>query len=1466
MIVNYKILSLNALLFIVFSSIFSSPVWSQAEYRYSKIHEDSVRILVIWNHTAVGHSYCPEGTKATGLDNKDFVTRSLLGVTNIKVVKTLETQWSDVQSVWAPLLPHVIVHVQAGHSGAPNGPYISSILNNAADSGIGVVSVGDDAAHLAQDVFGFTNVDNGPLPMGDAHQYDQPDDQLWIDLHSTGDVPQEPGIITNALNHLLDNPRLDFKPFAPDGRCHADADKYSVLPGYLHQLSFMGYQRAYDASASTYIGGETELSVIAAFGNEKRRGVSLSFQPHNIQNTSATEQIVYDAIMWASFAHEGFKVDAPVADPATKEFAFIERVVLSSTTANATIYYRTNALDSFIVYNGTLIEITENTELQAYAEKVGYVGSDTTIENYTKTSYTSAIQITKYLGESLGGLSILTEKDDKFIVKLTTPYATLTSVSLDVTTTTGKDRETIIISNPKNTGRFLEFIDTLDFAISGPGPGNDTVEAFSYDTVNIVWDNPINTEDKPTGAFFVKPSPNPGKVYFADVNGDSITNLIGNETTLYVVVEDQIFDPTRLSEYRVTLTNSKGENNTNLPDKEVFQLTEFSPGIYGVSIPVSLLTGPSPVAHSNGSFEIRKGDDLKVVYIDPLDKLEASDSKGFGVPNQLLGRITFTNDDFITPASLTDAGKWDASISHVNLSYQDDYVAAITHKLVAVTLTSINGQGVNIMDTEIVNMSFSGYRDSIGEWVVQLPLDDNPWPVSGDGKLQFYFTGEVKVEVATHKSGTVEKLAGDTARAVINVAYDNQKEEITIKEAKTGAEINRNTSSVQICIVDQTFSNSIVDTLLLDKVTCKSSGDKLEDVILIQTAANSTKYCGTVKKEESVSGVLTDDILHCQDIDNLSATYTDPVYGTKINGQVTIMDATSTTIQFVDILGTPITGHYDEVTGNQIIVRLIHKTPKLNVKDTLLVKFKTDSGDTLDVLVYETSNDNGIFEAMVNIGFSETPNKRDNILEGTLFSDASNNQMILTGFMGSVSTSINVNAAYVPVDRAWIVDGNGDGHADSIYIRFKEPLSELPSPITSIDWPYEGASGYTAFYDPVMQDFDLNLLAGDPQTIAILLPGSLDEKLNIFLAGETSIDPSNPPSLTLPVGKLFQNQEVLIEDGIGAVIVDATKHPSDNTYYKDSNGDLQKQPDTLVITLSEKIRASHNNGTPWDSLFLFISPNMEKSEAYPLISFPGSEPVVKSPDSLIWTFVISNNANIIKPLVDDEIFMNSGSPYVDAAPNANKPEELEMQIRGIENLNPINHTTVFVPVVGVSLNNPSSLSANLHIDQNGNVTPGRDVILVLNQEGTYEYQRMWIKPAGLQEDGSVSAPGIECELMVDEGSSLSQYPENCLSTVQVFSTDAYIAEIAIFDHLGKFVHQSTQYFGSCKELDNHYRRTPRGLQSWLVWNQKDTQGTLVGTGVYIWKVKFTTSAGQHTSVYRQGVVRAYENPKASCAQ
>ncbi len=317
---HYLWLSFLTVLFVSISAL------GQAPYRVNHQYEDTVRIAIIWNN--------PEGYDCSnaslhqpvGQKTRDFVLKALdiSQVPNIRVLLNTtsdKVSWSEVENLWgASRLPHVIVHVNAGWSNGWNEGDLENTLKEAVRRKIGVVSVGDDAANLANETFGFNNVNNVPPPLGDALTIDS----LWIGLQRSNDnrlkvydrsgnleYPGANGIISNTVDRILSG--REVMQFLPrnKGRCQADADRYTVTrPDW---LTMLGYQQGFlNGQAQPARGGDQDLNVLVAIqdtvqdpvrGPTIRRGVAVSFQPQFLANSVASQQIVYDAIMFASLAH-----------------------------------------------------------------------------------------------------------------------------------------------------------------------------------------------------------------------------------------------------------------------------------------------------------------------------------------------------------------------------------------------------------------------------------------------------------------------------------------------------------------------------------------------------------------------------------------------------------------------------------------------------------------------------------------------------------------------------------------------------------------------------------------------------------------------------------------------------------------------------------------------------------------------------------------------------------------------------------------------------------------------------------------------------------------------------------------------------------------------------------------------------------------------------------------------------------
>jgi hypothetical protein len=338
--------------------------------------------------------------------------------------------------------------------------------------------------------------------------------------------------------------------------------------------------------------------------------------------------------------------------------------------------------------------------------------------------------------------------------------------------------------------------------------------------------------------------------------------------------------------------------------------------------------------------------------------------------------------------------------------------------------------------------------------------------------------------------------------------------------------------------------------------------------------------------------------------------------------------------------------------------------------------------------------------------------------------------------------------------------------------------------------------------------------------------------------------------------------ELAIRDKVKPVVIGAEKRPSDLNYYEDSQGKARKNPDTLIVTFSEKITPVHLRGMPWDSLLLFMAPGADEDHIHRLINL--EDPVAIDGEETTWMFIVTNDLSAFKPNVGDYVFMNPDAPFTDAAPAKNGPAGRKAIVIGLEAKGNIYDAFVFVPVEGINPGDPDMLLANggYNAGDPGSLAPV-NARRYVDKDGNIKFVYEWIPPVGLESNGLVDDNRAVCGDGA-ERSDFTPYPTNCLSTVKVHSKDKYIAKISIFDHLGKYVTSLEQRFGYCGELENPNRVTTQGMASWLVWNQKDLRGRYVGSGVFLWRVEFITPEETTVSNYRQGIVRSV-NPQEGCA-
>ena len=158
-----------------------------------------------------------------------------------------------------------------------------------------------------------------------------------------------------------------------------------------------------------------------------------------------------------------------------------------------------------------------------------------------------------------------------------------------------------------------------------------------------------------------------------------------------------------------------------------------------------------------------------------------------------------------------------------------------------------------------------------------------------------------------------------------------------------------------------------------------------------------------------------------------------------------------------------------------------------------------------------------------------------------------------------------------------------------------------------------------------------------------------------------------------------------------------------------------------------------------------------------------------------------------------------------------------------------------------------------YIDQDGNAL-GEGGARISGEDGTIYLYEVLPNPA-------VSGIGQKAEWISPDKNVLEAVPDT-LSTVKVLSIAAYKAEIYIYDNQGQYVNHLKQKFGYNGELSDPLRggSDKREKLGYLYWNQRTEKGRKVGTGVYIWQIKFRFKDG-HTEerTLKTGVKRNAED-------
>jgi hypothetical protein len=504
------------------------------------------------------------------------------------------------------------------------------------------------------------------------------------------------------------------------------------------------------------------------------------------------------------------------------------------------------------------------------------------------------------------------------------------------------------------------------------------------------------------------------------------------------------------------------------------------------------------------------------------------------------------------------------------------------------------------------------------------------------------------------------------------------------------------------------------------------------------------------------------------------------------------------------------------------------------IKDSLLLLLTSSDGDTLSLWIKEAASQK--FIETVTFQFSEYPDRNNRIIEGKFDSTVSSNSTVFTAWFNTKTSDLTADAEYVPVEKAWIIDGTVDGRADSVFIRFRNPVSGLPRFVSDICWPDNSCEAKKAH---ISSDYN-SITFLDSQRSLIVVDLSKDQ----FLFGRTCASFDDPPTLTLPNGR-----KPVIQDSVKPILTYALKRPSDfkrSMKVMGTDSTLVFLPDTLFIAISERIQATATSVNPWRDLLL-ANRRGERLPVYVL-----EKPVPYSNDSLTWKLLvdIEQTPDIIRK--GDFVSFNPSAEYVDG--NANSLSDYEVVIDGRD---------------GTS-NNISIITRSVisgHAEYNGTVSVNNSIPIINEQgiqigdlpEPEIEY---WAPPYCMTGEGSVDGHCQASCMHGDDNAYKVLFPEDCISSITVFTEKndgPYTCYIQIYDNLGNFVYASTQRFGYCGELNNRERQTQNGLIiNDIIWNQKDAQGRPVGNGVFVWQIRIQFEKKSTRILKRTGIIR--KNP------
>jgi hypothetical protein len=1132
------------------------------------------------------------------------------------------------------------------------------------------------------------------------------------------------------------------------------------------------------------------------------------------------------------------EVARPEAIPGGRKFITSELIKLQTSTPGADIYY---TLDGSVPKPGISplyqdeIRVSLTTTIRAIAVKAGFKDSKIMTQTWTKEFVASRLEILDQNGNAIPD-GVITGAATSVRIKLITTQDNLGSATATVGTKVSGDAEDVILPNTGSLGDAFEFLaqPSLKHPFAKVS-GNDTIEAIGTDTLIVRWVNPFNPADAAADTLIIKPAFVTAEVYFtSSENGAKITEYPVGQDSVYIVVKTRPRDPNLT--YTVTVTSSDGSG-----DREVLTLTEVSPGVFTAKAPVGTLAK----AKGDNTIQVAAaGDQLTAVFTDPVYLTDFRGDAGFAQQVQESASLDFIDE---TGNVIAPSAYWSPAKGKVHLRFSDDWNAGIDGLIQtkSARLALKNFKGVDSVggDLETLSLALKSHTASRGIWEGSLTLADKATAKNGNDTVETYYRGELRAAVTPHNNaGTA---AGPDAVDNLLIAYPDQPADIVIRDT-SGKTVDRQTEKVEIIIRDQPFTTSGDATITAD-VGCSGSTDKVSKVTLVW---DGTAYVikPPLNKGELTGTVIdkNDALLLCRESDILTVTYVDPVYLQPRTADVRWTDDPVSRMYYASTKdGSVITSAADG-TDKDFLIVIEGKSITRDKVDTVEVKLTTAQDETETFLAIETGPFTGKYVIKVPFTFgTSAPSKDDQIIQARITVANRVNQVLVNGkaTLGGVplTADLSLLSSYDLVVRAYMKDEDENGRADHAYFVFDHKLTRLPTSIDEVYWNQEGAD-----YKKKAESSALSFLAGSDSTIVVA-----DFSRSQFPANLTGIPSDKPaPYGHFPDDNLFGGQKAKLSDSVGPVPVTAIKFPSNLQSYNVTTTEKRFNPDTLVITLSEKIKTT----TSFQDMLRFSKGCSDYKESSPIRLF--SPPSV-DPDGLTWRVIVDNAPDAQAPLTGDCIFLEVDGRYTDLVDN--RPARLGAPLTGENPKLTIREFRGFPPVAGMDAGSPGFLiSTN---DRRNDETGVWSQPTGTN--GSWEV--VWIPPYGFEARNPVgSLQNIANDFnnpqtgeRRPEISGPQPMPNN-ISAVQIISSGAYKAQIRIFDNLGHFVRYMEQAYGFNGEDKNPWRATDKGQVSFLVWDMLDANKNRVGQGVYVWKVSFVfLEKGKKSEVMytKTGVVR-----------